>query len=169
MTTSFMNALSLSKSTPRNSQGNKLWARLIASTTRLPSRLTSGRHSVHPVATSTILDERARYRRAAMRYHVDLAEAGHWVLPVVERPDRHLAADRGVEAAGLGDDLGAAAVIRADDGSEVLGVEFSGERRRADEITEHNGELAALGRVQRARRRRMPRAQRPQRLLYPRP
>src|SRR5215211_3699767 len=41
--------------TPRNSQGNKLWARLIASTTRLPSRLTSGRHSVHPVATSTIV------------------------------------------------------------------------------------------------------------------
>ena len=30
-----MNALSLSKSTPRNSQGNKLCARLIASTTRL--------------------------------------------------------------------------------------------------------------------------------------
>src|ERR1700757_3508791 len=50
-----MNALSLSKSTPRNSQGNKLWARLIASRTRLPSRLTSGRHSVHPVATSTIV------------------------------------------------------------------------------------------------------------------
>src|SRR5215217_8793448 len=47
--------LSLSKSTPRNSQGNKLWARLIASTTRLPSRVTSGMHSVQPVATSTIV------------------------------------------------------------------------------------------------------------------
>src|SRR5215216_515825 len=44
------------------------------------------------------LDERARHRRAAMRHHVDLAEAGRWVLPVVERPDRHLTTDRGVEA-----------------------------------------------------------------------
>jgi hypothetical protein len=52
-----MNALSLSKSTPRNSQGNKLWARLIASTTRLPSRLTSGRHSVHNVHHRQSLDE----------------------------------------------------------------------------------------------------------------
>jgi hypothetical protein len=32
-----------------------LWARFIASTTRLPLRLISGRHSVHPVATSTIV------------------------------------------------------------------------------------------------------------------
>jgi hypothetical protein len=34
----------------------------------------------------------------AMRHHVDLAKAGRWVLPVVERPDRHLTTDRGVEA-----------------------------------------------------------------------
>src|SRR5262249_5728006 len=46
----------------------------------------------------TSLDKRARHRRAAMRHHVDLAEAGRWVLPVVERPDRHLTTDRGVEA-----------------------------------------------------------------------
>lgn len=50
-----MKALSLSKSTPRNSQGKRLCARLSASTTTIPSRLTSGRHSVHPVATSTIV------------------------------------------------------------------------------------------------------------------
>ena len=33
-----------------------------------------------------------------MRHHVDLAEARRWVLPVVERPDRHLTTDRGVKA-----------------------------------------------------------------------
>src|ERR1700752_2893019 len=96
-----MNALSLSKSTPRNSQGNKLWARLIASRTRLPSRLTSGRHSVHPVATSTIVRvwmNEPPHRCAAMRPHADLAEAGRRVLPVVERPNRHLTTDRGVKA-----------------------------------------------------------------------
>ena len=37
-TTSFMKALSLSKSTPRNSHGNGLCARLVASTTGEPSR-----------------------------------------------------------------------------------------------------------------------------------
>jgi hypothetical protein len=50
-----MKALSLSKSAPRMSQGNRLCARPIASTTSPPSRVTSGRHSVHPVATSTIV------------------------------------------------------------------------------------------------------------------
>jgi hypothetical protein len=38
-------------------------------------------------------------------------------------------------------------VIRADDGSQVLGVEPSRERGRAYEVAEHYGELAALGRV----------------------
>ena len=33
-----------------------------------------------------------------MRHHVDLAEAGRRVVPVVERPDRHLAPDSRVEA-----------------------------------------------------------------------
>ncbi|MGY4345251.1 hypothetical protein ACVWXM_001715 [Bradyrhizobium sp. GM7.3] len=50
-----MKALSLSKSTPRKSQGKRLCARLIASTTSEPSRVTNGRHSVQPVATSTIV------------------------------------------------------------------------------------------------------------------
>src|SRR4029077_16448372 len=54
-TTSFMKALSLSKSTPRKSQGNRPCARLIASTTSEPSRVSNGRHSVQPVATSTIV------------------------------------------------------------------------------------------------------------------
>src|SRR4030081_3657762 len=50
-----MNALSLSKSTPRRSQGNRFCARLIASTTSEPSRVTNGRHSVQPVAISTMV------------------------------------------------------------------------------------------------------------------
>src|SRR6516164_2625355 len=50
-----MNALSLSKSKPRNSQGNRLCTFFIASTTSEPSRVTSGRHSVQPVAMSTIV------------------------------------------------------------------------------------------------------------------
>lgn len=48
--TSFMNLLSLSKSTPRRSQRNRLCAGFIASTTSEPSRLNNGRHSVQPVA-----------------------------------------------------------------------------------------------------------------------
>ena len=40
------------------------------------------------------LDEGARHRRATVRHHVDLAEAGRRVLPVVEGADRHLAPDR---------------------------------------------------------------------------
>ncbi|MEH2711669.1 hypothetical protein DXU06_45025 [Bradyrhizobium elkanii] len=55
-TTSFMNALPLSKSAPRMPQGNRLCARSIARTTRPPSRVTSGMHSVQPVATSTLVN-----------------------------------------------------------------------------------------------------------------
>src|ERR1700736_4980395 len=50
-----MKALSLSKSTPHKSLGNRLCACFIASTTNEPSRVTNGRHSVQPVATSTIV------------------------------------------------------------------------------------------------------------------
>ena len=45
----------------------------------------------------------------------------------------------------------AAAVVGADDLAHVLGVEPSRERGRADEVAEHDRELAALGGVQRAR------------------
>ena len=50
-----MNALSLSKSAPTMSQGNRLCARAMASTTSPLSRVTNGKHSVQPVATSTIV------------------------------------------------------------------------------------------------------------------
>ena len=43
------------------------------------------------------------------------------------------------------DDLGAGRLIGADDLSEVLRVQPGGERRRADQVAEHHGELAALG------------------------
>src|SRR5262245_16317601 len=39
------------------------------------------------------LVESAGYRCASVRYHVDLAEPRGWVLPVVERMDRHFATD----------------------------------------------------------------------------
>jgi hypothetical protein len=51
----------------------------------------------------------------------------------------------GDEATGLGDDLGAAAVIGANDCSKVLGIELGRERGGADEVAEHHGQLAALG------------------------
>ena len=50
-----MKVLSLSKSAPHSSQGNKPRARSIACTTDAPSRTSSGGHSVQPVATSTIV------------------------------------------------------------------------------------------------------------------
>jgi organic hydroperoxide reductase OsmC/OhrA len=45
-------------------------------------------------------------------------------------------------------------VVRADDLPHVLGVEASRERGRADEVAEHDRELAALSGVQRVRRGR---------------
>jgi hypothetical protein len=43
------------------------------------------------------LDEGARRRGATARHHVDLAEARRWIVPVIEGPDRNLAADHRVE------------------------------------------------------------------------
>jgi len=73
-----------------------------------------------------------------------IAEIGQHTVP-------HVLGD---ETAGSGDEIGAAAVVRADDLPHVLGVEASRERGRADEVTEHDRELTALGGVQRARRGR---------------
>src|SRR6516225_3920343 len=64
------------------------------------------------------------------------------IAEIREYPVTHVLRD---EPTGLGDLLGAAAMIRADDLAHVLGVEASGERGRADEIAEHDGELAAFG------------------------
>ena len=71
-----------------------------------------------------------------------IAEIGQY--PVANVP--------GDETAGTGDEIGAAAVVRADDLAHVLGVEPRRERGRANEVAEHDRELTALGGVQQARR-----------------
>ena len=49
------------------------------------------------------------------------------------------------EPAGLSNEIGAAAVIRADDLAQILGIEPRRECRRADQIAEHHRQLPALG------------------------
>src|SRR6516164_11493229 len=63
------------------------------------------------------------------------------VAKVREHPIAHILRD---ESTGLGDLLCAAAVIRADDLAHVLGIEARRERGRADQIAEHDRELAAF-------------------------
>ena len=43
------------------------------------------------------------------------------------------------------DDGGGGVLVGANDIAHLLGVEGGGERRRSDEIAEHDGELAAFG------------------------
>src|SRR5271165_69655 len=96
-----MKALSLSKSTPRNSQGNKLCARLIASTTRLPSRVTSGMHSVQPVATSTIVRVWMNEPATDVPPWATMSTSqkpGGGSFQSLKCPDRHFATDRRIEA-----------------------------------------------------------------------
>jgi hypothetical protein len=51
----------------------------------------------------------------------------------------------GDETGSAGDQIGTAALVRADDLVHVLGVEPDRERGRADKVAEHDRELAALG------------------------
>src|SRR5215831_18068660 len=53
----------------------------------------------------------------------------------------HIARDKPAEALNR---LGDAAVIRTHDPAQILGIEPSGQQRRADEIAEHHCELAAF-------------------------
>jgi hypothetical protein len=64
------------------------------------------------------------------------------VAEICKYPIAHVLRD---EPASLGDLLGAAEVIGADDLAHVFGVEADGERRRADKVAEHDCELAAFG------------------------
>jgi hypothetical protein len=57
------------------------------------------------------------------------------------------------EPTALGDLLGAAAVVRADDLSHVLGVEARRQSGGSDEIAEHDRKLAALRRCLGLKRR----------------
>ena len=71
---------------------------------------------------------------------------GLGIAEIGQYPVAHVPGD---ETAGSGDEIGAAAVVRADDLAHVLGVEPGRERGRADEVAEHDRELTALGGVQR--------------------
>ena len=60
--------------------------------------------------------------------------------------DQHAVAEIfGDVAAVLRDHLGAGALIGADDLAQVFRIETRGERGRADQIAEHDGQLTALG------------------------
>src|SRR6516162_3613144 len=61
------------------------------------------------------------------------------VAKVREHPIAHILRDK---STGLGDLLCAAAVIRADDLAQVLGIEPSRERGRTHKVAEHDRELA---------------------------
>src|ERR1700753_366099 len=95
-----MKALSLSKSTPRNRQGNRLCARLIASTTSEPSRVSNGRHSVQPVATSTIVRVWMNEPATDVPPWATMSTSqkpGHRLVRVMDGGDRHVARDGGIE------------------------------------------------------------------------
>ena len=68
-------------------------------------------------------------------------------LRIAEIGEHAVAHVFGDEAAVARDQRRAAFVIGGDDLAHVLGIEPRGERRRADEIAEHHGQLAALGDV----------------------
>ena len=87
---------------------------------------------------------KARPGRRVRRHARGPGDSRNRPVPVAHVP--------GDETAGSRDEIGAAAVVRADDLTHVLGVEPGRERGRANEVAEHDGELTALGGVQRARR-----------------
>ena len=57
------------------------------------------------------------------------------IAKIGEHPVAHIFGD---ETAGLRDEIGAAVVVGANDLTHVLGVEPGRQRRRADEVTEHD-------------------------------
>jgi hypothetical protein len=94
-----MNALSLSKSTPRQPGEQTL-----GTLDRVHDEIAFARDQRQALGPAggdihhrQSLDERTRNRRAAVGHHIDLAVAGRGVLPVVKRSDWHFAADRRVK------------------------------------------------------------------------
>jgi hypothetical protein len=67
---------------------------------------------------------------------------GQRIAEIGQHPVAHVLRD---EPTGLADEIGAAAVIRADDLAQILGIEPRRECRRADQIAEHHRQLPALG------------------------
>ena len=66
-------------------------------------------------------------------------------LRVAEIHQHSIAHVLGDKAAEMGDRIGDTAMIRSDDLTQVLGIQTRRERRRADEINEHDGQLSTLG------------------------
>ena len=63
--------------------------------------------------------------------------------------DQHAVAHiLGDKAGKAGDRVGDAAMIRANDLAQILGIEARRQRSRADQIAEHQGQLAPLGRAE---------------------
>ena len=94
-----------------------------------------------------------RRQRSRARRRLDQGKPGlHSVLGVMlvglgiaeigQHPVAHVLGD---EPAGLGDEIGAASVIGADDLAQILGIEPRRECRRADQIAEHHRQLPAFG------------------------
>ena len=110
----------------------------------MPTRTCKGTPAaVLSFGTASTSESPARTARSAScSMGLGIAEIGQY--PVAHVP--------GDETAGSGDEIGAAAVVRADDLAHVLGVEPGRERGRANEVAEHDRELTALGGVQQARR-----------------
>src|SRR5258705_6803423 len=96
-----MNALSLSKSAPRMSQGNRFFARSMARTTSPLSRVNNGMHSIQPVATSTIVNVWINEPATDVPPWATMSTSqnpGGRIVPVVERPDRDFTPHRRIKA-----------------------------------------------------------------------
>ena len=99
--------------------------------------------------------QRRAGRRHKPGHRVDEGEPRlHRMLGVVFARLRIAEIDQDAVAHVLGDEtavtldrLGAASMIGADDGAQILRVQACRQRGRADQVAEHQGELAALGRI----------------------
>ena len=97
--------------------------------------------------------QRCARRRLERRHRLDQPQPGaHRPFGIVlvgariaEIGEHAVAHVLGDKPAGAVDDRGARAVIGADHRAQILGVEPRRQRRRADQIAEHHGQLAAFG------------------------
>jgi hypothetical protein len=64
------------------------------------------------------------------------------IAEINQHPVAHILGDKAAKA---GDGVGDAAMIGADDLAQILGIEAGGQRRRTDQIAEHDGQLPPLG------------------------
>ena len=123
-------------------------------------RLLACSACIHKFAHHDETGRDADARMQALREHIETGDIGdkckrrmHGALRIVfvdagitEIGERTIAHVPGDEAAEAFNGLSCAAVIRADDLPQILGIESGGEQCRSDQIAEHDGELAALDR-----------------------